>query len=117
MAARRIGKSAGFWELPGGKVEAGESSLEALSREIREELGVAISFDETQDIEIGDGFSIDADRVLRVFRCALSDTSEIPTANGSHDEIRWLGAEQWLDVEWLPVDHEAVLFLRSIPKT
>ena len=114
MAARRIGKSAGFWELPGGKVEAGESSLEALTREIREELGVAISFDESQDIEIGDGFSIDADRVLRVFRCALSDTSEIPTANGSHDEIRWLGAKQWLDVEWLPVDREAILLCARI---
>ena len=31
-----------FWSLPGGRVEAGESSREALVREMREEMGVDI---------------------------------------------------------------------------
>ena len=114
MAARRIGKSAGFWELPGGKVEDGESFLEALSREVREELAVSICFDESQDIEIGDSFVIDDDRTLRVFKCALADLQEVPTINGSHDEIRWLGGEHWLDVEWLPVDREAISVLLEL---
>ena len=97
MAARRIGKSAGFWELPGGKVEKGESLVDALSREILEELGVRISFGDAHAVEVGDGFPIDDDRILRVFKCALADVREVPILNGSHDEIRWLAIDEWLD--------------------
>lgn len=51
----------GVWELPGGKIDAGESALEAAQREVREELeinivpreslGVAEDIDETQSTE------------------------------------------------------------------
>ena len=43
LGKRTSGYYSGFWEYPGGKIEAGESSYSALIREMHEELDICVS--------------------------------------------------------------------------
>ncbi len=109
LASRRTEppRLAGLWEFPGGKVEAGEDDVQALVRELREELRVEVEVGD----RLGEDLPIGATAVLRVYVCRLLDGEP---ALVDHDEHRWLGAADLLDVPWIPADRPLVEQLRSL---
>jgi 8-oxo-dGTP diphosphatase len=114
LAARRTGppRLAGGWEFPGGKVEPDESVLDALHRELDEELGVAIRIGSELTPAIGAAWPIADDLEMRVWLADI--TAGTPTATSDHDELRWLGPKQLYDVPWLPADTELVRILAAL---
>jgi mutator protein MutT len=99
LAARRTEPAAlaGGWELPGGKVEPGETSQEAAVREVREELGCCIHVERTlggpQPLGFGYKLTVHLARLV---------TGEPELRE--HDLVRWLAPEELDDVAWLPGD-------------
>jgi 8-oxo-dGTP diphosphatase len=108
LAARRTAppELAGRWELPGGKVEPGESPDSALRREVAEELGCAIEVTRW----LATSVPIDGARVLTVALARITRGEPRPV---EHDAVCWLDATELESVDWLPADRPFLTAIRA----
>ncbi|MFL6124630.1 (deoxy)nucleoside triphosphate pyrophosphohydrolase [Actinophytocola sp.] len=105
-------EAAGLWELPGGRVEPGESDVDAVVRECWEELGVEVAVGGP----IGPDVALPRGKLLRIYRAALVDPHASPHPH-DHAALRWLKAGELGSVEWLPADRVLLPALRQALRT
>lgn len=96
---RGYGEFKDGWEFPGGKVEAGESSEEALVREIREELDTEIEI-----VEFLETVEHDYPKFHLSMDCFICSIKSGDLVLKEHEDARWLTKETLHSVEWLPAD-------------
>lgn len=100
VAQRGAGRSmAGRWELPGGKIDAGESAEQAVVREIVEELGCTVA-----PIERLSGHThADTEQTIALLPVRCRIVAGEPAAL-EHAEIRWVAPADLDRLDWCPAD-------------
>lgn len=101
LCARRKSGShlAGFWEFPGGKVEANETHSEALQRELIEELHIDVGVEDF----VGQSTYDYGGKIVRLFAYLCDWHSGEITLN-DHDSIEWLPLDRMQVLKWAPAD-------------
>ena len=107
---RGYGEFEGWWEFPGGKMEAGETREEALIREIREELSAEIVIEKYLTT-----VEWDYPKFHLILHCFICRTVSEAMHLNEHEAARWLDGKSAGSVRWLPADEQIIpLILRDL---
>ena len=105
---RGYGDLKGCWEFPGGKLEKGETGMDAIRREIREELRAEVVPERLLCVLEHDypAFHLH----MEVFLCR-PETGEITLTE--HQSARWLDMDALDGLAWCPADTKALPALKQ----
>ena len=96
---RGYGDYKDWWEIPGGKIEEGETPEECIEREIREELATEVHAEKVFDI-----VEYDYPAFHLTMHCILCTIVSGKLELLEHENAAWLTKENLRTVNWLPAD-------------
>lgn len=98
-----------LWEFPGGKCEPGESDLDAMIRELKEELDVTVTSVGSTLLEVHDAGSPYLIAFIAVNIDGVPQCIE-------HAAVAWQSPTELLTLPLAPSDARFAFYLRSLPR-
>jgi 8-oxo-dGTP diphosphatase len=92
LVTRTAGKD--IFVAPGGKLEAGESVLKALAREMMEEVQVEVNTDTAEHLGTFRAFAAgNESKVVEMDVYLIKDSTGVPVASSEIEEIMWVNSK------------------------
>jgi 8-oxo-dGTP diphosphatase len=111
LAERPPGKHlAGFWEFPGGKVQAGETPEAALIRELAEELGIDVQESCLAPFTFASHAYADFHLLMPLYICRKWSGIVVPREG---QRLKWVRPSRLGDYQMPPADKPLVAMLRD----
>ncbi len=99
VTQRGYGDFKGGWEIPGGKLEEGETAEQCIVREIREELDTEVKAEKIIGV-----VDYDYPSFHLTMHCILCTIVSGDLKLLEHAEAKWVSKETLYSVAWLPAD-------------
>ena len=108
---RGYGDWKGWWEIPGGKLEPGETPEQCIVREIREELATEVKAEKIIGV-----VDYDYPTFHLTMHCILCTIVSGDLQLLEHEAAKWVNKETLRSVNWLPADKGLIELIRESMK-